>query len=276
MILTCPDCATSYFVDDDRVPPQGRLVKCSSCGNRWRAMPEGASEPEPGSPSLQPTPDAEADEARAVRPEITDDLEVIGPAGKAKARAKAKPDRKPALALIAGLVGAVVLVAGLGATIVMRQALVEAAPVVAPVFEAVGLDVDTLGLSLEDVTSKAVMQGGRAVLEITGVIHNRTKADVGTPPIRISLLGKDGVVVAGMVARPLNARVPAGARRYFAVSFPNPPKGSHELEITFDPAPANAGADHHAELASQPAPVAVEATPLPADSPDALTPHESH
>lgn len=239
-------------------------------------MPEGAPEPEPGSPSLRPTPDAEADEARAVSAEITDDLEVIGPAGKAKAMSKAKPDRKPAVALIAGLVGAVGLVAGLGALIVMRQALVEAAPVVAPVFEAVGLDVDTLGLSIEDVTSKAVMQGGRAVLEITGVINNRTKADVGTPPIRISLLGKDGAVVAGMVARPLNARVPAGARRYFAVSFPNPPKGSHELEITFDPAPANAGADHHAEPAAQPAPVAVEATPLPADSPDALTPHESH
>ena len=272
MILTCPDCATSYFVDDDRVPPQGRLVKCSSCGNRWRAMPEGAPEPEPGSPSLRPTPDVEADEARAVRPEITDDLEVIGSAGKANAKA----DRKPPVALIASLVGAVGLVAGLGAIIVMRQALVKAAPVVAPVFEAVGLEVDTLGLSIEDVTSKAVMQGGRAVLEITGVINNRTKADVGTPPIRISLLGKDGVVVAGMVARPLNAHVPAGARRYFAVSFPNPPKGSHELEITFDPAPANVGADHHAEHASQPATVAVEATPLPADSPDALTPHESH
>jgi predicted Zn finger-like uncharacterized protein len=273
MILTCPDCATSYFVDDDRVPPQGRLVKCSSCGNRWRAKPEGAPEPEPGSPSLRPTPDVVAD-VRVVRPEVTDDLDVIGPVG--KARAKAKPDRKPAVALIAGLVGAVGLVAGLGAIIVMRQALVEAAPVVAPVFEAVGLKVDTLGLSIEDVTSKAVMQGGRAVLEITGVIYNRTKAEVGTPPIRISLLGKDGVVVAGMLARPLNARVPAGARRYFAVSFPNPPKGSHELEITFDPVPTNAGADHHAEPVAQPAPAAVEAKPLPADSPDALTPHESH
>jgi predicted Zn finger-like uncharacterized protein len=120
MILTCPDCATSYFVDDDRVPPQGRLVKCSSCGNRWRAKPEGAPEPEPGSPSLRPTPDVVAD-VRVVRPEVTDDLDVIGPVGKAKA----KPDRKPAVALIAGLVGAVGLVAGLGAIIVMRQALVS-------------------------------------------------------------------------------------------------------------------------------------------------------
>jgi predicted Zn finger-like uncharacterized protein len=270
MILTCPNCATSYFVDDDRVPPQGRSVKCSSCGNRWRAMPEGAPQPESGSTSPQPAAAAEAGELRIAEPAITDDLEVIGPS------AKAKPDRKPPVALIAGLVGAVGLVAGLGGIIVMRQALVEAAPVVAPVFEAVGLDVDTLGLAIEDVSSKAVMQGGRAVLEITGVIHNRTKVVVATPPIRIGLLGKDGVIVASMVARPLNARVPAGARRYFALSFPNPPKGSHELEITFDPAPAHSGAEHHAGSTAQPAPAVVEAKPLPADSPYALAPHESH
>ena len=239
-------------------------------------MPEGAPQPAPASSAPQAIPAAEADEVRAARPAMTDDLEVIGPPAKVQGKAQAKPDRKPPVALIAGLAGAVGLVAGLGAIIVMRQALVEAAPVVAPVFEAVGLDVDTLGLSIEDVKSKAVMQGGLAVLEITGVIHNRTKADVATPPIRIGLLGKDGVIVAGMVARPLNADVPAGARRYFAVSFPNPPKGSHELEITFDPTPAHAGAESHAGSAAQPTPAVVEAEPLPADSPDALTPHESH
>ena len=31
MILTCPECATSYFVDDSKVPA-GRQVKCSNCG----------------------------------------------------------------------------------------------------------------------------------------------------------------------------------------------------------------------------------------------------
>ncbi|HEX7885168.1 MAG TPA: zinc-ribbon domain-containing protein, partial [Phenylobacterium sp.] len=27
MILTCPECATSYFVDDLKVPRGGRMVK---------------------------------------------------------------------------------------------------------------------------------------------------------------------------------------------------------------------------------------------------------
>jgi hypothetical protein len=93
-------------------------------------MPEGAPQPESGSTSPQPAAAAETGELRIAEPPITDDLEVIGPS------AKAKPDRKPPVALIAGLVGAVGLVAGLGGIIVMRQALVEAAPVLAPVFEA--------------------------------------------------------------------------------------------------------------------------------------------
>ena len=41
MILTCPECATSYFVDDSKVPA-GRQVKCSNCGARWVAQPAAA------------------------------------------------------------------------------------------------------------------------------------------------------------------------------------------------------------------------------------------
>ena len=53
MILTCPECATSYFVDDSKIPEAGREVRCASCGARWHAKhettakvaPEPASEP---------------------------------------------------------------------------------------------------------------------------------------------------------------------------------------------------------------------------------------
>ena len=74
MILTCPECATSYFVDDARVPASGRMVRCSSCGARWRAMPDGEVERE-----LEPS---EADDEIVVEgpptePAAAEDVEVV-------------------------------------------------------------------------------------------------------------------------------------------------------------------------------------------------------
>ena len=274
MILTCPDCATSYFVDDDRVPAKGRTVKCSSCGNRWHAMPESGVAPE------VPPPRAAAQNAVSDAPIVRaapmiDDLEVIGPPPDVPPKTLPKPTkvRKSRLGLFIGLGVAASLVAAVGAAVLFRQQIVELAPAGAPVFRTLGLEVDTLGLAIEDVTSKAVLLGGRPVLSITGVIHNKTDAATQAPRIRISLLDKDGAPVAGLLAQPLNARVPPGARRYFAVSLPDPPSSARELEVAFDltekPPVAHPAASGHA-------PEAVEAKPLPAHSQDAIAPHESH
>ena len=274
MILTCPDCATSYFVDDDRVPAQGRTVKCSSCGNRWHAMPEGAAEPAI-TPPRTPAQIEEPSEPIVRSAPMVDDLEIIAPLSERKSKIREKPakGRKSRAGMILALAIAGGLAAGIGGAIVFRQQIVDHVPASAPVFSALGLKVDTLGLVIENVTSKAVMQGGRSVLSITGVIHNRNATATEAPPIRISLLNEEGVPVAGLLAQPLNARVPPGARRYFAVSLPDPPATARELEIAFDlteKVPAAVAATSDA------APEAVDAKPLPATSPDAIAPHESH
>lgn len=294
MILTCPDCATSYFVDDERVPPQGRTVKCTSCGNRWRAMPETEADPKPETPTTAAVPSAgdalasEPSAAGEAKPETAtasdvpvaaaaadDDLEFVSatPKSRTKRGAAAKQSKKRPKGLILGVIAAGLVVAAIGAAVLFRQPIVDAAPAVAPVFNAAGLKVDTLGLAIEDVTSKAVLQGGRPVLSITGVIRNRYKTAAEAPPIRISLLDKKGEAVAGLVAAPLNAKVPPNARRYFAVSLPDPPAGAHELEIAFDltakPAAGHGGSEAHG-------PMAEDAKPLAAGSPDALAPHDSH
>jgi predicted Zn finger-like uncharacterized protein len=40
MILTCPQCDTSYNVDIDVLPPEGRKVRCKTCGHTWIQTPE--------------------------------------------------------------------------------------------------------------------------------------------------------------------------------------------------------------------------------------------
>ena len=41
MILTCPNCSTQYAVGDGAIPPQGRKVRCASCGESWFQEAEG-------------------------------------------------------------------------------------------------------------------------------------------------------------------------------------------------------------------------------------------
>jgi predicted Zn finger-like uncharacterized protein len=62
MILTCPQCATRFLVEDDDVGPAGRTVRCSHCREQWRAFPETRAPAEAASgealgPAVSPAAD---------------------------------------------------------------------------------------------------------------------------------------------------------------------------------------------------------------------------
>lgn len=39
MILSCNSCEKKFVVPDNAIGPNGRLVQCSSCGNKWKQFP---------------------------------------------------------------------------------------------------------------------------------------------------------------------------------------------------------------------------------------------
>ena len=39
MILSCNSCGKKFVVPDNAIGPSGRLVQCSSCGNKWKQFP---------------------------------------------------------------------------------------------------------------------------------------------------------------------------------------------------------------------------------------------
>jgi predicted Zn finger-like uncharacterized protein len=261
MILTCPECATSYFVDDLRIPRLGRMVKCTTCGARWRAY-QDRHEPE----KEIPDDDLVFEEKPREPAPVDDDLEFVT-APVTPSRKAEKKKRSPLFVAAAGVLAAVV-VAG-GALVLLRQQIAGMFPGTAAFYAAIGLPVNTLGLVLEGVKSKAMLQGGRPVWSVTGAVRNVRDEPIAAPPIRLSLLDKDGKELATLVADALNVRVPPGAVRYFAITMADPPAGAAELEVRFE-MPAKAAEGHAAPAAEAHAPAAQEAQPLPADSPDAL------
>lgn len=59
MRLTCPNCGAQYEVPDEVIPPEGRDVQCSNCGDTWyQAHP---SHPEMAKLTAEPEPDDDDD-----------------------------------------------------------------------------------------------------------------------------------------------------------------------------------------------------------------------
>jgi len=231
MILTCPECATSYFVEAGSIPPAGRMVKCTNCGSRWRALPNDDAPEPPVETQVEAQP-------KTLGASEQDDLEVVPAAPTKKGAREAKPARadkpKRRLGPVLGIAAALVLAVGLGAATMFRTQVAGVIPGSAAVFEAVGLPISELGLVLEGVASQPAFQSGRPVLAISGSVRNTREEAAAVPPIRFALVDPEGAEVAILTAEPAGESLPGGAVRHFAVALPDPPAGAHELVVAFD------------------------------------------
>src|SRR5579859_666383 len=261
MILTCPECATSYFVDDSRIAATGRTVKCSNCGARWRALPEGAEEPIVADPPPQPIPAPFPTSA-------ADELVIEGPSRAEPTLIGKKPaaPRREANGKVVIWVASALMAAGLIASaITFRAKVVELFPASQIAYAGLGMPVSSL--ALEKVRAEATFEGGRPALAITGQVRNLRDAPANSPALRVSLLDRFGKAVATKIAKPISAAVPSHAIRYFSISIVDPPSNIHDLTVSFEPAKKGAPA---VVIPVETAPQPAEAKPLPPGSPDAL------
>lgn len=250
MILTCPECASRYFVDDSKVGSAGRVVRCASCGNRWTARSEEPLDlfDEPDAPTLAsqlesaeqvPEPVAEVEEP-PVSALPGEELPKVF-------RARADAERRLRAATTTGVIWAgmaaamaVVVVAAL----IFRIDVVRILPGSAGAYAAVGLPVNTVGLVIdrESIKAQPSMQDGHAVVTVTGTIRNITEHEVSPPPLRVELLSKEDKRVAGQLAAAGDAKIPPGEVRHFSITFLNPPRTAKDLQIGFANEPGAAKA----------------------------------
>jgi predicted Zn finger-like uncharacterized protein len=277
MILTCPSCATSYSVDEAKLGPAGRTVRCAACGERWTARPEGeleltATVVEEASPEVEEKPLAEAQAGEL--PKVF------------RARAKeAQGVRKAVVhgAVWAGMVaclGIVLLAAGF-----FRMDIVRLVPRASGAYAMVGMPVNPVGLEFEQVSARPALQDGHEALVVSGMIRNIEDRALAAPPLKISVLDKAGKAVAHKVSAIEDGQIAPGQTRHFVIAVLDPPASADDVEVAFAalhaPKPKPAAHAEHAETAmrgSQPSldEPAIEAKPLAADSPNALSGHDDH
>ena len=231
MILTCPECATGYFVDDAQIGPGGRKVRCAACGARWLATAEAPSALDLASTEtldepaglVSPIAESESDRLSA------DDLPRVF-------RSRAEEEMRLRRAAVNGAIwagGALAAVVLIGMAIVFRESVVRAWPQTASAYMAIGFPVNPVGLRIEDVRAEPALLQGHAVLVVSGVIRNVVDRMVSAPPLRISLMNAQGKRVAGQIDALANARIPPGETRHFVTAIFDPPLSAYVLKVEF-------------------------------------------
>lgn len=223
MILTCPNCASRYVVDDAHVGPGGRVVRCSHCKTAWKAEPQS-----------EPLDLKSADVKELTEPARPADLpgEALPKQYRARVQEQAESRRAAFAGVVWGVMAAVL--AGLFVlAIVFRADVARVWPKTASLYAAMGMPVNVVGLVIENQTARRLDEMGRPAVRVTGVIRNVTNAAVSPPPLRIDLTDKANDALVSRTLDVGGTALEPGRTRGFNVTFYDPPASTTGSESTF-------------------------------------------
>ena len=253
MILTCPECASRYFVDDSKVGSAGRVVRCASCGNRWTARNEESTDlfDEPseatmaGDAAMAPV-DAAATTSAASEADSEPPVSALPGEELPKVfRARADAERRLREATTTGVVWAgmaAAMASMIVGALIFRIDVVRLWPTTAGAYASVGLPVNTVGLVIENLKAEPSLEDGHAAVTITGIMRNITDHAVIAPPLRVELRNAKDKRVAGRIAAAADPKIPPSEIRHFAITILDPPRTAKDLVIDFAVEPGAAKA----------------------------------
>ncbi|WP_196260650.1 MJ0042-type zinc finger domain-containing protein [Pelagibacterium limicola] len=265
MIITCPNCHTSYRVGSDALSAAGRQVQCATCATEWTATP---TFPEPKEAFEDPDPDddelgfradddtlfTESDENLLDAAFVSEDpqAEQILPSPHTQGRGpegKLVRQRKDELAKrrnavirtlpmarfrrTARISMALVAVLAIAGAIGLRNEIVRNYPETNALYRVVGLGTNVIGLDFVEVNTLRTSRDGNPVIVVHARISNVTDRLVRVPNILVSLLESEGVVIYEWSVTPSVRSVLPGDVLSIDTQLTSPPAGVEKVRLSF-------------------------------------------
>jgi hypothetical protein len=200
----------------------------------WFQTADGQPEPEPALepvvPPSDPVPRTPAPAAPATFESVTKP-----PHEQAQPpRSARRPAKSGAVADAIAWAALILLAVSIGwAAVQYRQTIVELWPGVAPLYEVLGLAVETEGIALIDIAYQHEVEDGQPVLSVTGKIVNVSDRELPVPVIRVMLSDEAQHEIYHWM---FDAGVPSlkpGAESPFVTRLSSPPAEARNLNIRF-------------------------------------------
>lgn len=222
MILTCEECETRYLVPGHAIGPEGRKVRCTSCGHEWFVAPEedeDFEEPEDIEPipeSVKPVPEGS-------------ELPVLREAG--AGLREPEPGRWVGYAS-----AAIVFAAILGLLLVLHKPIVKTFPVTMAFYDLIGMESRIGGASLlfENIRAYVhIAEGAAPGLKVAGIILNLDRQETDLPPVQVSLITAGGEVVDSWLVNLPAGKIEGNGEMSFDSSYPNISRDVREVNVRF-------------------------------------------
>lgn len=277
-VIACPHCGTRYQVPQATLGAAGREVQCAQCGKSWHALADDTPADTLFTPEEEkaldtafeaverqaalappPAPDRDPEHERTlaeIRAAIAPRPKPPAPPASSIDPALEKHSRrlleKRLAAIRAGLPMAklrrsarltalIVLALMLAIGFLARVEIVRAFPQLAGLYSAIGLGVNVVGLEFQNTKTLMSLRDGKNVMQVTATIRSIAADAVPVPPVLVTLLDAQSVVLFEWTVIPKARDMEPGETLEFSTELNSPPEGAERVRLSFTNGRGDAG-----------------------------------